>query len=207
MIEHKLVIAEKPSVAKSIAAVLKATNRKDGYLEGGGFLVSWCVGHLVELADASTYEERYAKWALSDLPILPEYWKYVISPDTRKQFDILKELMSRDDVTSLVCATDAGREGELIFRLVYEQAKCKSRWNGCGFPPWRIPPSGRALNTCGQRRTMKTSTAPPSAGQEPGLAGGNQRHPPVFLSLSPDTEHRAGNDPDPGTDRPERGRH
>lgn len=125
MIEHKLVIAEKPSVAKSIAAVLKATNRKDGYLEGGGFLVSWCVGHLVELADASAYEERYAKWALSDLPILPEHWKYVITPDTRKQFDILKELMSRDDVTSLVCATDAGREGELIFRLVYEQAKCK----------------------------------------------------------------------------------
>lgn len=121
----KLVIAEKPSVAKSIAAVLKATNRKDGYLEGGGFLVSWCVGHLVELADASTYEERYAKWALSDLPILPKYWKYVITPDTKKQFDILKQLMGREDVTSLVCATDAGREGELIFRLVYEQAKCK----------------------------------------------------------------------------------
>lgn len=125
MTEHKLVIAEKPSVAKSIAAVLNATNRKDGYLEGSGFLVSWCVGHLVELADASTYEERYAKWALSDLPILPEHWKYVITPDTKKQFDILKQLMGREDVTSLVCATDAGREGELIFRLVYEQAKCK----------------------------------------------------------------------------------
>ena len=125
MTQYKLVIAEKPSVAKSIAAVLKATNRKDGYLEGGGFLVSWCVGHLVELADASTYAERYAKWALSDLPILPEHWKYVITPDTKKQFDTLKQLMARDDVTSLVCATDAGREGELIFRLVYEQAKCQ----------------------------------------------------------------------------------
>ncbi len=125
MTQYKLVIAEKPSVAKSIAAVLKATNRKDGYLEGGGFLVSWCVGHLVELADASTYAECYAKWALSDLPILPEHWKYVITPDTKKQFDTLKQLMARDDVTSLVCATDAGREGELIFRLVYEQAKCK----------------------------------------------------------------------------------
>lgn len=125
MTEHKLVIAEKPSVAKSIAAVLNATNRKDGYLEGSGFLVSWCVGHLVELADASTYEERYAKWVLSDLPILPEHWKYVITLDTKKQFDILEQLMARDDVTSLVCATDAGREGELIFRLVYEQAKCK----------------------------------------------------------------------------------
>ena len=123
--KQTLVIAEKPSVAKSIAAVLKATNRKDGYLEGGGFLVSWCVGHLVEPADASTYEERYGKWSLADLPILPEHWRYVITPDTKKQFDTLKQLMEREDVASLVCATDAGREGELIFRLVYEQAKCK----------------------------------------------------------------------------------
>ena len=123
--KQTLVIAEKPSVAKSIAAVLNATNRKDGYLEGGGFLVSWCVGHLVELADASTYEERYGKWSLADLPILPEHWRYVITPDTKKQFDTLKQLMGRADVESLVCATDAGREGELIFRLVYEQAKCK----------------------------------------------------------------------------------
>ena len=123
--KQTLVIAEKPSVAKSIAAVLNATNRKDGYLEGGGFLVSWCVGHLVELADASTYEERYGKWSLTDLPILPEHWRYVITPDTKKQFDTLKQLMGRADVESLVCATDAGREGELIFRLVYEQAKCK----------------------------------------------------------------------------------
>ncbi|KUE76682.1 DNA topoisomerase III [Ruthenibacterium lactatiformans] len=123
--KQTLVIAEKPSVAKSIAAVLKATNRKDGYLEGGGFLVSWCVGHLVELADASAYDERYAKWSLTDLPILPERWKYGITPDTKKQFDTLKQLMEREDVASLVCATDAGREGELIFRLVYEQAKCK----------------------------------------------------------------------------------
>lgn len=122
---HTLVIAEKPSVAKSIAAVLGAANRKDGYMEGGGYLVSWCVGHLVELADASTYEERYGKWSLADLPILPEHWRYVITPDTKKQFDTLKQLMSRTDVASLVCATDAGREGELIFRLVYEQAKCK----------------------------------------------------------------------------------
>ncbi len=123
--KQTLVIAEKPSVAKSIAAVLNATNRKDGYLEGDGFLVSWCVGHLVELADASTYEERYGKWSLTDLPILPEHRRYVITPDTKKQFDTLKQLMGRTDVESLVCATDAGREGELIFRLVYEQAECK----------------------------------------------------------------------------------
>ena len=121
----KLVIAEKPSVAKSIAAVLGANSRKDGYLEGSGFLVSWCVGHLVELADASAYGENYAKWALADLPILPEHWAYTILPDSRKQFDTLKKLMERADVASLVCATDAGREGELIFRLVYEQANCK----------------------------------------------------------------------------------
>lgn len=123
--QQTLVIAEKPSVAKSIAAVLGAKSRRDGYLEGGGYLVSWCVGHLVELADAATYEERYAKWSLNDLPILPERWSYVITPGTKKQFSILKQLMEREDVASLVCATDAGREGELIFRLVYEQAKCK----------------------------------------------------------------------------------
>ena len=121
----KLVIAEKPSVAKSIAAVLGANSRKDGYLEGSGFLVSWCVGHLVELADASAYGENFAKWTLADLPILPEHWAYTILPDSRKQFDTLKKLMERADVASLVCATDAGREGELIFRLVYEQANCK----------------------------------------------------------------------------------
>lgn len=103
-----LVIAEKPSVAKSIAAVLGAGNRKDGYLEGGGFLVSWCVGHLVELADASAYGEQYAKWTLSDLPILPEKWKYTVSPGTKKQFDILKQLMGREDVASIVEATDVG---------------------------------------------------------------------------------------------------
>ena len=123
----KLVIAEKPSVAKSIAAVLGANSRKDGYLEGSGFLVSWCVGHLVELADASSYGENYAKWALADLPILPEHWAYTILPDSRKQFDTLKKLMERPDVASLVCATDAGREGELIFRLVYKQANCKKQ--------------------------------------------------------------------------------
>lgn len=103
-----LVIAEKPSVAKSIATVLGAGNRKDGYLEGGGYLVSWCVGHLVELADASAYGEQYAKWAVSDLPILPEKWKYTVSPGTKKQFEILKQLMSRNDVEKLVCACDVG---------------------------------------------------------------------------------------------------
>ena len=121
----KLVIAEKPSVAQSIAKVIGAEKREDGYLEGNGYLVSWCVGHLVELAAPETYDERYEKWRYDDLPILPKEWNYQVADATRKQFEILKKLMERDDVTGLVEATDAGREGELIFRLVYHQAKCK----------------------------------------------------------------------------------
>ena len=121
----KLVITEKPSVAQSIAKVLSATKRCNGYLEGNGYLVSWCVGHLVELAPPDYYDERYGKWKKEDLPILPANWKYTVSPGTKKQFNILKELMNRDDVDSLICATDAGREGELIFRLVYHQCRCR----------------------------------------------------------------------------------
>ena len=121
----KLVLAEKPSVAQSIAKVLGVTKREDGYLEGNGYIVSWCVGHLVELAQPEAYNERYSKWAYADLPIIPDEWKYEVSAGTRKQFGILKKLMARSDVDSLVCATDAGREGELIFRLVYHQCHCK----------------------------------------------------------------------------------
>ena len=121
----KLVLAEKPSVAQSLAKVLGANKRCDGYLEGNGYIVSWCVGHLVELSPPDAYDETYAKWRLSDLPILPATWKYQVSASTKKQFGILKKLMKHDDVESLVCATDAGREGELIFRLVYHQAGCR----------------------------------------------------------------------------------
>lgn len=121
----KLVLAEKPSAAQSFAKVLGATKREDGYLEGNGYLVSWCVGHLVELSSPESYNERYAKWKYADLPIFPEQWKYQVSSSTRKQFGILKKLMARADVDSLICATDAGREGELIFRLVYHQCGCK----------------------------------------------------------------------------------
>ena len=121
----KLVITEKSSVAQSIAKVLSATKRCNGYLEGNGYLVSWCIGHLVELAPPDYYDERYKKWQKEDLPILPANWKYTVSLDTKKQFIILKELMNRDDVDSLICATDAGREGELIFRLVYHQCRCR----------------------------------------------------------------------------------
>ena len=121
---YNLVIAEKPSVAMSLSKVLGATSRKDGYMEGGGWLVSWCVGHLVELAPADAYDPRYSKWAYDDLPILPDPWQFRVLPDTRKQFNILRQLMSRDDVDTVICATDAGREGELIFRLTYDLCQC-----------------------------------------------------------------------------------
>ena len=121
----KLVLAEKPSVAMSLSKVIGADQRGDGYMEGNGYLVSWCVGHLVELSQPEAYDEKYAKWRYDDLPILPEHWQYQVSASTKKQFGILKKLMQRKDVESLICATDAGREGELIFRLVYQQAGCK----------------------------------------------------------------------------------
>ena len=121
----KLVLAEKPSVAMSLSKVIGANQRGDGYMEGNGYLVSWCVGHLVELSQPEAYDEKYAKWKYDDLPILPEHWQYQVSASTKKQFGILKKLMQRKDVESLICATDAGREGELIFRLVYQQAGCK----------------------------------------------------------------------------------
>jgi DNA topoisomerase-3 len=122
--KYTLVIAEKPSVAQSIAAVIGATKRYDGYLEGSDYIVSWCVGHLVELSTADSYDERYAKWQYADLPIIPENWQYSISRGKEKQMKIIKELMHRKDVNIIIAATDAGREGELIFRLVYEKNNC-----------------------------------------------------------------------------------
>ena len=125
MTSHILVIAEKPSVAQSIAAVLGAGEKKDGFIEGDGYLVSWCVGHLVGLAEAAAYGEQYKKWSYDSLPILPQEWKYTVAADKKAQFDTLKALMRRDDVSEVVNACDAGREGELIFRFVYEVAGCK----------------------------------------------------------------------------------
>ena len=120
----QLVICEKPSVAKSIASALGVTSRADGYFEGGGWLISWCIGHLVGLADAAAYDDRYKKWRYEDLPILPDPFCYVVSEEKAAQFHILRSLMDRSDVTELVNACDAGREGELIFRLAYETAGC-----------------------------------------------------------------------------------
>lgn len=121
----KLVIAEKPSVAQSLAKVIGANQKKDGYLEGNGYIVSWCVGHLIELANPEHYDEKYKKWRKEDLPIFPAPFSYQVTASTKKQYQVLKDLMKRSDVDSLVEATDAGREGELIFRLVYKQAGCK----------------------------------------------------------------------------------
>ena len=121
---YALVIAEKPSVSRSIAGVLGATEKHDGYLQGGGYIVTWCIGHLVSMCDAGSYDERFKKWRYEDLPILPDEWKYTVPAEKKKQFDIIRELTQRPDVASLVCATDAGREGELIFRFVYNMTGC-----------------------------------------------------------------------------------
>lgn len=104
----KLVIAEKPSVARSIAAVIGATKKQNGYIEGSGYLVSWCIGHLVSFADAGRYDERFKKWRYEDLPIIPEPWQYIIPDEKKQQFETIRELANRPDVESLVCATDAG---------------------------------------------------------------------------------------------------
>lgn len=120
----KLIIAEKPSVAQSIAKVLGATSRKEGYMEGGNYIVTWCVGHLAAMANAEVYDEKYAKWRYDDLPIVPQKWEYVPEKDKAKQFEVIRELMNRDDVDEIINACDAGREGELIFRTVYYLAGC-----------------------------------------------------------------------------------
>ena len=120
----QLVIAEKPSVARSIAAVIGATDRQEGYLQGNGYLVSWCIGHLVSFADAGMYDERFKKWRYEDLPIIPESWRLTVPPDKRERFDTLRTLLRSGDVSEVINACDAGREGELIFRTVYHLAGC-----------------------------------------------------------------------------------
>ena len=120
----KLIIAEKPSVGKSIASALGVTSRTDCFYEGNGLIVSWCVGHLVSPLDAAGYDESFKKWRYDDLPILPEPFRYVTAPGKEDAFENLRSLMGRPDVDTVVNACDAGREGELIFRLVYEMAGC-----------------------------------------------------------------------------------
>ena len=125
--EHKLVIAEKPSVAISIAKVIGAKNKKDGYYEGNGYRVSWCVGHLIQMANPDAYDEKYAKWKIDNLPIIPSEYKYEVAKATKKQFNTLKKLMNDKEIDTVINACDAGREGEAIFRLVYLQANCKKK--------------------------------------------------------------------------------
>ncbi|HGL8689967.1 TPA: DNA topoisomerase 3 [Streptococcus agalactiae] len=125
--EHILVIAEKPSVAISIAKVIGATKKKDGYYEGNGYKVSWCVGHLIQMANPDAYDEKYANWNISDLPIIPKQYKFEVAKATKKQFNILKKLMNDKEIDTVINACDAGREGESIFRLVYNEAKCKKK--------------------------------------------------------------------------------
>ena len=120
----QLVIAEKPSVARSIAAVIGADAKQNGYWQGGGYLVSWCIGHLVSFAEAGQYDEKYCKWKYEDLPILPQPWQFIVPDEKKQQFEIVRSLLNRPDVDSVTAATDAGREGELIFRLVYQMAGC-----------------------------------------------------------------------------------
>ena len=120
----QLVIAEKPSVARSIATVIGADEKQNGYWQGGGYLVSWCIGHLVSFAEADQYDEKYCKWKYEDLPILPQPWQFIVPDEKKQQFEIVRALLNRPDVDSVTAATDAGREGELIFRFVYQMAGC-----------------------------------------------------------------------------------
>ncbi|WBB31457.1 DNA topoisomerase 3 [Parvimonas micra] len=123
----ELVIAEKPSVALSIAKVIGAKNKKDGHYEGNGYRVSWCVGHLIQMANPDSYDEKYAKWNIDDLPIIPSEYQYEVAKATKKQFNTLKKLMNDKEIDTVINACDAGREGEAIFRLVYLQASCKKK--------------------------------------------------------------------------------
>ena len=200
---YQLVIAEKPSVAQSLASVLGAKQRRDGYLEGNGWLVSW-YSEIARagLADADAYAPEYAKWRIDDLPILPESWRFTIAKDKREQFDVLRTLLRREDVTEIVNGCDAGREGELIFRTVYCLA-------GCSKPIKRLWISsmedsairaGFANLKDGREYDCAPSGSP--LPRQSRLAGRDQRHPPVFYPLSPYPEHWARYVPYAGVARP-----
>ena len=142
---YKLVITEKPSVARAYADALGVKNAQDGYIEGNGYIISWCVGHLIELAQPDAYDSALKKWSYKSLPIMPGNWQYEIKKDTKAQFKVLKKLMTDKEknfspITEVICATDAGREGELIFRLVYAQAGCNKPSSVYGFHPWKKVP-------------------------------------------------------------------
>lgn len=190
----KLVVCEKPSVAQSISKVLGATKRGDGFLEGGGYIVSWCVGHLVELAQPESYEERYAKWRKEDLPILPHSWKYQVTAATKKQFSVLKKLMLRPDVESLVCATDAGREGELIFRLVYHQCGCKKPFERLWISSMEDTAIREGFANLKPGTEYDALYEAALCRERADWIVGDQRYPAFFLSVWCDPQCRACND-------------
>ena len=163
----KLVIAEKPSVGAAIAAVMGANEKRSGYFEGGGYLVSWCIGHLISLADAATYNEQFRKWKYDDLPIVPQEWQFIVASGKEQQFSILKDLMHRSDVTEIINACDSGREGELIFRFVYEQANCKKPFSRLWIRAWKQVQSARAFQISKTGAAMTTSINPRFAEQRP----------------------------------------
>lgn len=179
----RLVIAEKPSVAQSIAAVLGAKSRHDGYLEGGRYIVSWCFGHLAELADAAVYNADDAKWTLAALPIIPTSFRFIVRSEKQKQFDILRELVRREDVAEVVNACDAGREGELIFRTVYCLA-------GCSKPILRLWISSMeddAIRSGFQQLTLRATaptSTPPLSQAKPSMSIAPRLKPPSVAALT-----------------------
>ena len=161
----QLVIAEKPSVARSIAAVIGADEKQNGYWQGGGYLVSWCIGHLVSFAEAGQYDEKYCKWRYEDLPILPQPWQFIVPDEKKQQFEIVRSLLNRPDVDSVTAATDAGREGELIFRFVYQMAGCTKPVKRLWISSMEDAAIREALQTCARIRIMMLCINRPSAVQ------------------------------------------
>ena len=155
----------KASVARSIAAVIGATEKQNGYWQGGGYLVSWCIGHLVSFAEAGQYDEKYCKWRYEDLPILPQPWQFIVPDEKKQQFEIVRSLLNRPDVDSVTAATDAGREGELIFRFVYQMAGCTKPVKRLWISSMEDAAIREALQTCARIRTTMRYTSRPSAAQ------------------------------------------
>ena len=152
----KLVIAEKPSVAVTIAKVIGARTRKNGYYEGNGYIVSWCVGHLIQMASPDKIDEKWKKWTIDTLPIIPEEYIYEVSKSTKKQYGVLKKLLNDKNIDTVINACDAGREGELIFRLVYNQAKCKKKIQSFGYLQWKTRLLKMVLEILKTEKTLKT---------------------------------------------------
>lgn len=157
---RQLVLAEKPSVGRELARVLGCRRGGEGYLEGDRYVVTWALGHLVTLADPDVYEKKWEKWDMADLPMLPQHRKLVVIPQTARQFRVVQGLMKRSDITGLIIATDAGREGELVARWIMAKAGWNKPAKRPGSRPRQTRPSATALQICARRRTMKICSAP-----------------------------------------------